>query len=88
MHVDMFESDRRSSTHLASDTSSENSTPSGASLVCQMGTPPPEESIAKLVMSEPRLRDPKRDISLGNHDRLTYFISIVTSTYTFRAVAD
>ena len=53
-----------------------------------MGTPPPEESIAKLVMSEPRLRDPKRDISLGNHDRLTYFISIVTSTYTFRAVAD
>ena len=32
-------------------------------------------------MSEPRLRNTKRDISLRNHDRLTYFISIVTSTY-------
>ena len=77
--VEKSESDRRSSTHLASDTSSENSTPSGASLVCRMGTPPPEETIARLVMSEPRLRNTKHDISLRNHDRLRYSMAIVLS---------
>ena len=32
-----------------------------------------------LAMPKPRLRNAKRDSSLRNHDRLTYFIPIVTS---------
>ena len=67
--------------YLPSDTSSQNFTPSGANLVCRMGMPPPVAIIARLVMSEPRLRNTNL-ISLRSHDRLTYFISIVTFTYT------
>lgn len=74
--------------YLPSDTSSQNFTPSGANLVCRMGMPPPVAIIARLVMSEPRLRNTNL-ISLRSHDRLTYFISIVTFTYTLsQAVAD
>jgi hypothetical protein len=54
-----------------------------------MGTPPQVAIIARLRMPEPRLRNTKRDTSLRNHDRLTYFISIVTFTYALSpAVAD
>ena len=37
--------ERRSSTQRASDTSSENSRPSGANFVCRMGMPPLVESV-------------------------------------------
>ncbi len=38
-------------------------------------------------MSEPCLRRTKRDISLRNNDRLTYFILSVTFTYALTSAA-
>ena len=52
-----------------------------------MGTPSLVEGIARLLVSEPRLPRTRRDMSLRNHDRLTYFSLIVTFTYALTSAA-